>query len=73
MSETGLLKIRPGVLENTVSVHTRSRSEIFGIGGIALGETVVSNRAFTLGSGAFVVREAAERFNAQGMINEVLA
>ncbi|MFA9415172.1 hypothetical protein [Natrinema sp. HArc-T2] len=48
-------------------------SEIFGLGGMALGETVVSNRAFTLGSGAFVVREAAERFNAQGMINEVLA
>ncbi|MFA9418462.1 hypothetical protein [Natrinema sp. HArc-T2] len=27
-------------------------SEIFGLGGMALGETVVSNRAFTLGSGA---------------------
>ncbi|QFU83387.1 hypothetical protein [Natronorubrum aibiense] len=48
-------------------------SEVFGLGGMALGEMVVSNRAFTLGSGAFVVREAAERFNAQGMINEVLA
>ncbi|SER15474.1 hypothetical protein [Natrinema salaciae] len=48
-------------------------SEIFGVGGMALGEMVVDNRAFTLGSGAFVVREAAERFNAQGMINEVLA
>ncbi|WP_254763358.1 hypothetical protein [Natrinema marinum] len=48
-------------------------SEIFGIGGMAVGEMVVGNRAFTLGSGAFVVREAAERFNAQGMINEVLA
>lgn len=48
-------------------------SAIFGIGGMALGEMVVNKRAFTLGSGAFVVREAAERFNAQGMINEVLA
>ncbi|OLZ39871.1 MULTISPECIES: hypothetical protein [Natrinema] len=48
-------------------------SEIFGIGGMAVGEMVVNNRAFTLGSGAFAVREAAERFNAQGMINEVLA
>ena len=48
-------------------------SEAFGIGGMAVSETVLNNRAFTLGSGAFVVHEAAERFNAQGMINEVFA
>ena len=47
--------------------------EIFGIGGMAVGEMVVKNRAFSLGSGAFALREAAGRFNAQGMIEEVLA
>lgn len=39
-------------------------SDIFGIGGMAPGEMIINNRASTLSSGAFVVREAAERFNA---------
>ena len=47
--------------------------EVFGIGGMALGEMVVKDRAFTLGSGAFVVREAAGRFNIENQIQGVLA
>ncbi|AFO58425.1 hypothetical protein [Natrinema sp. J7-2] len=47
--------------------------EVFGLGGMALGEMVVNNRAFTLGSGAFVVREAAARFNLENQVQEVLA
>ncbi|WP_229504864.1 hypothetical protein [Natrinema versiforme] len=47
--------------------------EVFGVGGMALGETVIGNRAFTLGSGAFVVRKAAGRFNLENQIEEVFA
>jgi len=43
MSDTGLLKIRPGFLENTGLPRTMLPSEIFGAGGIMLGE-IVSTR-----------------------------
>jgi hypothetical protein len=47
--------------------------EVFGLAGMAGGEMMLDNRHFVVGSGAFTVDKAAERFGLKGSLQQVMS